>query len=49
MFYKLAWHGSDPIPIKDVLVYFESIPLSEPELLKLQLIERLKGSADLFY
>jgi len=30
VFYKLAWHDADPLPIKDVLVYFESIPLSEP-------------------
>ena len=28
VFYKLAWQGAEPIPIKDVLVYFESIPLS---------------------
>lgn len=49
VFYKLVWHGTDHIPIKDVLVYFESIPLYEPEIEKLQLIESLNRQSSHFY
>jgi hypothetical protein len=27
VYYKLRWQSNQPIPIRDVLVYFESIPL----------------------
>jgi hypothetical protein len=48
VYYKLAWHKNDHIPIKDILVYFESIPLSEEDLEKLQQIEKLQKHVELF-
>jgi hypothetical protein len=48
VYYKLAWHKNDNIPIKDILVYFESIPLSEEDLEKLQQIEKLQKHVELF-
>jgi hypothetical protein len=47
VYYKLRWKNNQPIPIKDVLVYFESIPLYEEELTKLQQIEKIERHVDL--
>lgn len=41
VFYKLRWEESQPPPIRDILVYFESIPMSNEELDRLQDIQKI--------
>lgn len=47
VYYKLRWDGDQKPPIRDLLVYFESIPMKEEQLDKLKVIEKVKEKAEI--
>jgi hypothetical protein len=47
IYYKLRWENGQQPPIQDILVYFESIPMSNDELSKLQEVQKVQDKADL--
>ena len=49
VFLKLRWNGSANIPIKDLEVYFISIPLNEGDIRKLQQIQRVNMHLNTIY
>lgn len=45
--YKLRWEEAESIPINEVIVYYENIPLANEEIAKLKKIQNLASHMDI--